>query len=235
MQFGVETYGRVKVVGTTPVVTKFFNVMIFPLIPLQSVYLLGQESKFEGVPMVAGVETVTIYGFPLARLSWISVIWAYMRAIGATLFVVGTCGFVFLGMTYLNDDRIPPENFVLGAQILGSILVIGTGLGLVTYLLEPRASRREVEIRLACGAVMGIFADLAQVTAAAAEKVSQEMASFGDLETEQMREQDVETLKLARQLTLVRARLASQRRDAGLERETDDLLSRLGAYGFFEN
>src|SRR5258708_3908249 len=87
---GTDTYGKVKKVGPTTVVTRFAMLSAFPIWPLESYFYAGRgESRFQGVPFFAGVHTTEIRGLPLARIDWFSVLMAYLRGLLGTMVVVG--------------------------------------------------------------------------------------------------------------------------------------------------
>ena len=66
---GTEIYGRVKQVGSTPVVTKFWALSLMPIVPLQSYYFIrfGQR-KSQGCPFLAESYSTAIVGIPLGAL-----------------------------------------------------------------------------------------------------------------------------------------------------------------------
>src|SRR4051794_39809742 len=77
--FGSDTYGRVKTVDSTPIVTKFGMVSAFPVFPLESFYFIRSgESTSEGIPFLAQVHSTGIKAIPLARVDKLSVLMAYI-------------------------------------------------------------------------------------------------------------------------------------------------------------
>ena len=76
---GTEIYGRVKQVGSTPVVTKFWALSLMPIVPLQSYYFIrfGQR-KSQGCPFLAESYSTAIVGIPLVRLDRLSVVISYV-------------------------------------------------------------------------------------------------------------------------------------------------------------
>jgi hypothetical protein len=78
VHMGTDTYGKVKQVGPTAVVTKFAMVSGMPLLPLESYYYAGTGEE-EGIPILMTMRKV--HGLPLARLNMLSVVIAYARAV----------------------------------------------------------------------------------------------------------------------------------------------------------
>ena len=70
LHVGADTYGRVKTVGRTSIVTRFWGVQMFPCYPMASYYVSAHSTDHEdGVPLVA---------IPCARLDWTSVTMSYV-------------------------------------------------------------------------------------------------------------------------------------------------------------
>ena len=87
---GTDTYGRVKAVAGTPIVTKFAMLQLLPLYPLQSFYFTGTGPiETTGVPFLASTTSVAIKGIPLATLDVTSVVMAYARGVFGGLAIVG--------------------------------------------------------------------------------------------------------------------------------------------------
>jgi hypothetical protein len=97
---GTDTYGRVKTVSGTPIVTKFAMLQLLPIYPIQSFYSTGSgPTETTGIPFLASTKSVPIHGFPLASLDLISVLLAYVRAAcGLFLIVDFIAGMMFLVM-----------------------------------------------------------------------------------------------------------------------------------------
>ena len=94
---GTDTYGRVKNVGGTSVVTKFAMLSALPLWPVQSFFYCGiSEKQTEGVPFLCWSTTTTISGMPLTCVDRYSVLMAYLRGAFAALTVLGCFSFVVM-------------------------------------------------------------------------------------------------------------------------------------------
>lgn len=213
VQLGADTYGRVKVVGALPIVTKFFAVNGVPIYPQQSLYFLGQDTKAQ-IPFVLS-ETM-FHGVPLARVDRSSVVVAYARAVFAVCLVVGVCGLFMLGLTVLNSQVIP-DAAEWGAYVLGSLAALGIGGGLSTYLF-PFVAARERTIRELCGEYLGLCIDPAVIAPDFAAKIDQEMADVID---------GGRRLELLQRLVRERCRIALANNSAEAEQVTDELMKEL--------
>jgi hypothetical protein len=158
---GTDTYGRVKTVAGTPIVTKFAMLQFLPLYPLQSYYFIGTgPTETTGVPFLASMKTVAVSGIPLATVDTTSVAIAYARGVFGALAIVGFM-VIIPGIMYLSGERL--DNFAMMAtRALLISLIVGAVGGLLTYalLLTPR---REREIRQHCGELLGVAVDPARV------------------------------------------------------------------------
>ncbi len=162
---GSETYGAVRKVGSTPVVTKFVMLQLIPLFPLESYYLarLGKES-IRGIPLVASQSSRSIVGLRLARVDRLSVVMAYIRFVAAALLMFGFLG---LMIALVASPKMPQvSNDPLQEYLLSiSVVLLGTGvlIGLPTYYATLVVPKREKRIREICGELLGIAADPAHV------------------------------------------------------------------------
>lgn len=223
----LDTYGKVKTVQGTPIVTRFFAVNGMPFYPLASYYFAGiGETRFEYY-----TEGKAVQGLPLARLSRFSVLMAYFRGLCAALFLVG-CLIIFPVVMILTGERLDDFAIVMTRCLL-VCLVAGACGGLLSYLPIP-TSWRETAIRRCCGELLGICADPALVREDAALAIALEM-NLHPGRVEDIRHLptgDAEKrLALLCELVLVRASMASSAAADGareaLERQTDSLLDRL--------
>jgi hypothetical protein len=167
---GTDTYGRVKAVGKTAIVTTFRMVQMLPVEPLESYYVWEPiTSETVGVPFLAHVQKVVVRGVPLARLDRTSVALAYVRAVFATAVLGGFIG-TFTGLM-VSLDRKPLDDVALTMTRFAEIcLVTGAAGGLLTYLV-PTVSRRERAIRTYCGEMLGVCIDPARVVPEAAAAI----------------------------------------------------------------
>lgn len=158
---GTDTYGRVKSVAGTPIVTKFAMLQFFPLYPLQSFYYRGAgPSQSAGIPFFAYTRSVAINGIPLASVDATSVMIAYARGVFAALAVVGFI-VILPGILVLTGERLDPFAMVATVGLL-MLLVTGIVGGLLTYLI-PLTPPRERRIREYCAELLGVSADPARV------------------------------------------------------------------------
>ena len=157
VHFGTDTYGKVKTVGGTPIVTVFAMLNSLPLRPLQSYYFigLGEGQEFH-VPFVGGMSQASVVGVPLAKIDLASVTIAYARGMFGLLAVIGSIVIV----PFVSNWRGEPLDDVGGIIVLAllSSLAVGIVGGVLTYCW-PLTSRRERNIRLACGEFLGVCVD----------------------------------------------------------------------------
>ena len=226
VHIGFDTYGRVKAVGRTPIVTRFFAVSFLPVIPMNSYYLAGiGRMKYETL-----TEGKVIQGYPLSSLNYFSVLMAYYRGFCAVLVLAG-CVVIVPLFALLMGERLDEMGMMMVHGLLIS-LVVGIFLGLASYLPFPIAPR-EATIRRMCGTVLGVCADPALVRADVAEGIALEMQPHlvrakDRPELEDSPEQ--QRLKLLCELVCLRAAMAGRgaadpTRES-LEQETDKLLEK---------
>lgn len=223
LTIGSDTYGRVKNVGRTPIVTKFQMVNAVPIWPLQSFYWIGPgETKREGVPFLASIETAEIVGLPLARRDKLSVGMAYLRGVAATLTVIGSIVIV-PGIMHLTGERL--DRFAMQATYL-LLTMLGTGVtvGALSYCWPFQVSERERQIRTACGQALGVCADPAMLTREAALWVVEQCQRI------QSTDQAIGPAELhVHELVRVRAKIALGEPREHLESVTDGLLVQVAA------
>src|SRR5690349_7327227 len=103
---GSDTYGRVKVVAGTPIVTQFFMVQLLPVYPLRSFYFLSADHvKSSGIPGIAAVYSREFNAIPLAKIDRASVAMAYIRGLFGGMALVGFLAIV-PGIMYLTGERL---------------------------------------------------------------------------------------------------------------------------------
>lgn len=224
--FGSDTYGRVKGVDGTPIVTKFWMLQLLPVWPLESYYFLSAgQSESSGVPFVAGEVTAQFNGIPLARLERASVVIAYLRAVFGTLFVFGFLVIV-PGFSILSGERLDDLAMTF-VRILIACAVTGAVGGLLTYLV-PLTSRREKEIRRHCGRLLGVSVDpavvMSEVAGEIAKSVEELVFPFDENDTV-----NAEWTSL-RELVLIRCEMATAADPLRQERDTENLLERLRGF-----
>jgi hypothetical protein len=211
---GSDTYGRVKTVAGTPIVTKFAMLQAFPVWPLESFYYIGKsKGTFSGIPLLAWSQTESIRGIPLARIDKLSVLMTYFRAICAILAIPGPILVVTLAVSTIGR-RI--DGFVV-ALIVASL--IATIAGLLTYAL-PLMGHREREIRQHCGQLLGLSIDPARVRS----EVSSQITSH--LDRSRGSDEDGRS-ELLRRLVKTRAMISQTTDKHRLELATDELLEQL--------
>jgi len=225
---GSDTYGSVKKVGGTPVVTKFAMLNFIPLYPLVSFYYAGAgRETWAGVPFVFSVSSTPILGFPLARIDRLSVVMAYVRGAFGTLMVVGAFSIVGLVMR-LSGGRMDDFAMKMTFVLLGC-LVVGVVGGALSYLVPLGVSERERRIRVACGGVLGLDADPALVRSDVARQLRQilkENAGLMDTAGGRSRRQG-DAVDPALRLVLTRLEIALGGDREEREALTDRLLEKL--------
>lgn len=216
---GTDTYGRVKTVCGTPVVTQFAMLQFLPIYPLQSFYVTGSGvTESTNVPFVASIQLAEIHGIPLANLDRLSVFIAYMRSVFAVAVVVGFMGVLVPGVMYLTGEHL--DGFALNLlRCMLAALISGIVGGTATYLI-PLTTRRERDIRSYCHELLGIAIDPARLPADTATRVLQ----FADQDQDTV---DQRRLGLIRDLIGIRVKLAADTSDRTSESTTDDILFQL--------
>jgi hypothetical protein len=162
---GTDTYGAVRRLGRTSVVTKFFMLQALPIYPLESYYLVRLGRTFaSGVPLLACETQRKIIGIRCRKINRLSVIVAYARALAAVMVIFPSIVFFMAVIMRLCDANFHPDEFVqLIEWIAGVVLVLGLALALPTYYLTFHVPQREAGIRRACARVLGVAADPAHV------------------------------------------------------------------------
>lgn len=216
---GTDTYGRVKSVHGTPIVTKFAMLQFIPLFPLESIYLTGAGSVSNAViPFVASFQSVETQGIRLANTDRTSVLMAYVRSAFASIAVLGFIGVIFPGVTYMSGTRL--DEFAMSVLKCMSIaLIFGVVGGATTYVI-PLTTRRERRIRSSCYQVLGVAIDPAKLPAETAELVLELADELSD-------RLDEPRLSLIRDLICLRAKLALETSNRKYETNTDELLLKL--------
>lgn len=217
---GTDTYGRVKTVGGTPIVTKFAMFQFLPVYPVQSFYYAGPgRTETSGIPFVASSQTVAIRGVPLARVDRLSAAMAYTRAIFGTMAVFGFMAIVPLVMQLTGEHL---DDFATSAmRVLVGCFLAGTAGGLLTYAI-PLTPGRERRIRRCCGELLGMAVDPARVAADASAAIEEYAALAAPREIPA-----TPRFALLQQLATVRSRIARRMDVDAMEWETDQLLDRL--------
>jgi hypothetical protein len=216
---GTDTYGRVKNVSGTPIVTKFAMLQFLPIYPLRSFYFSRSgPTEIEGVPLVAGTRSTTIIGIPLASLDIASVLLAYVRGLFGAFVLVGFVVLLIPGFMYLTGEHAGglPTNFLRGVLALFLAGALG---GLLTYAI-PLTTRREKDIRRYCGELLGIAADPARVTSEASAKLAGHVEALSP-------SGEPSRAALIRELVMTRAKIASSSDIEHIEKRTDELLDQL--------
>ena len=223
MHCDLETYGKVKVVGGTPIVTKFFMVNLFPVYPLQSYYFshVNKEAMDE-VPFLGF--RLSISGIPLARIDRTSVVIAYLRGVCGVLVAIGFLGSIFMAVPLLMGEQgmlVDPKK-TLDGMLCG--LAIGAVVATLTYVL-PLTTRRERRIRRYCGELLGFCADPARVRADLAAEMWQDQLQRST--AAEMSEAALSRLNYLLQLIQARCQIAKGQSVQQMEQTTDELLERL--------
>ena len=215
---GSDTYGRVKKVGSTPIVTKFEMVSSVPLYPLESYYFVRfGETTSEGIPFIVESRSTEIEGIPLARVDRMSVGMAYARGLFGAMAVVGFMAtFVVVLMRMLGEQS--DEMATIMGYCFGACLVVGVFAGLSTYVIPFQMTNRERDIRRACGTMLGISADPARVRLDYAHSIERFLNGLTIVESSQ---------ELVRELVRTRLRIALGEPQMALQDHTNDLLEKI--------
>lgn len=219
---GTDTYGRVKRVGNTAIVTKFFAVGGFPLGSVTSYYVVGKRKFPADKPPLADIRQLgPIEAIPLRRVDAASERMALIRACLGVLIAVGA---LFGGLPLLiRLVSIMPARPMDEYQTLmvtgGAVTLVGCLGGLLSYA-RGSAPPREATIRRRCGELLGICIDPAAVTEDSARWIYDFVTHDGapDADTR---------LNLLRELVTIRCLLARRRPQTTEEAATDKLLERL--------
>jgi hypothetical protein len=215
---GSDTYGRVKKVGSTPIVTKFGMLSAFPVFPLESFYFVRfGDTVSEGIPFLAQIRSTAIQGIPLARVDKLSVVMAYARGVFGAMAILGFIGTFMILMMWMTGDPFDEGKSII-ATCAGVCLGLGTVAGIGTYLIPFQMTKRERNIRRLCGTVLGIAADPARVRGDFAKSIGRFLD--GCTVTAEMPE-------LVHELARTRLRIALGESRLPLEDQTDDLLERI--------
>ena len=215
VHIAADTFGRVKTVGGTSVVTRFWGVQMIPLLPTASYYVPATATEHaDGVPCVA---------IPLARVDLTSTSMAYLRGLCGALFVLGFIAIVPLYSIWLNIGPGPDEYGIMMMKVLIVFFIAGIVGGVSTYFI-PTMSLRERQIREYCSLVIGPAIDPARVTAETALEI-QRTALDLTAEVELVSTNGLKELRC--QLVLVRCQVAIGDGEDDAERTTDDLLRQL--------
>jgi hypothetical protein len=215
---GTDTYGRVKTVSGTPIVTKFRMLQGLPLYPLQSFYFVGTgPAETTRMPFLVSETYVAIKGIPLATVDRTSVVMAYARGVLGVLAILGFM-VIIPGIMHLMGERLDDLAMIATGALLICFFT-GTVGGLITYAL-PLTPRREREIRQYCAELLGVSADPARVE----RETSASLTKYVD---EHYRLADNPRTHLIRQLIATRAMIAQSTDSDRMEAKTDELLERL--------
>lgn len=217
-----DTFGRVKTVRGTSVVTRFRGVKMIPLLPTASFYVgeNAAEHQDEGA----------FVAIPCARIDRTSVAMAYWRGLCAGLLLFGFVAIVPLYSLWLGAGPGPDALGILKMKVLIVLFCVGAVGGILSYFV-PTISQRERQIREHCGVVLGPAIDPAQVTRAAADEIQStpfEQTDSDPVDPEGTQATaDAHWWPLRCKLVLARCRIALDKDVAAAEQATDELLLQL--------
>lgn len=206
-----DTYGRVKSLHGTSVITGFFALNGLPCFPLQSFYVFPQDRT--GAAEVA---------LELQRIDRTSAAMGYVRGLFGLLIVVGCTGAIMGSVAYLCGENRQLDD--TGLQIRNAVVVcllVGLLGGITSYWI-PLVGRRERKIRAYCGQLCMICVDPALLRS----QYSSYLHSLVE-RTVQAEHLTEERQKLLLSLFSTRSRLAEYPGNSFLEAETDQLLQQL--------
>lgn len=222
---GTETYGRIKNVDGTPVVTQFAMLYWIPLWPVRSFYLsrLG-ETKAGGILFLASRTEREIVGVQLNRICTASVLFGYLRGLIGTVFLLGMLFSIVSLMSGGGPRGAPP--WIENALYL--ITAVSAVLGGITYLI-PLTSPREKMIRQHCGTILKLAIDPALIKPEDARSILAELPEiWARCSSASSNDEEREELKMICKLIQTRCKL-SGKRSAKLESRSDELLASLNA------
>lgn len=215
---GTDTYGRVKAVAGTAIVTKFAMFQFLPIFPIRSFYFVGKGPTTKaGVPFLASTQTTSIAGLPLASVDLTSVVMAYLRGLFGALAIIG-CMAMVPGIMELTGEHLDEFAMMMTIGLVVS-LVVGVLGGSLTYAV-PLTSRRDRDIRQFRAELLGISADPARVTPDAKALIRSWLDAAGSAS-------DAARTRTIRRLIEVRLGLPDPENGRALEDRTDDLLEQL--------
>lgn len=224
--FGSDTYGRVKKVATTSIITKFGMVQFAPVVPLESFFYARRGiSNSDLISLVFGVEATTARAIPLARIDKFSVAMAYFRGFCGALTIVG-CMSLVPAVMHFSGERLD-QVAIMFTQALVACLIVGTLSGVLSYCLPGQVGSRQKRIRGACGEVLGIYADPAMFRrdiAKAMETFIRSGVAHDKLRADARSGGADKTLEARLELVLTRLHIALDARDQGLEQRSDELI-----------
>jgi hypothetical protein len=217
---GSDTYGRVRAVGKTAIVTSFLMIQVLPVVPLKSYYAWRPStSESSGIPFLAHVKKAKVHGVPLARIDLISVLFAYMRAVLGALLLFGFIG-SFAGLVISANVKPIDDVALTMIRFAEGCLIIGVVGGILTYLV-PTTSRRERAIRVYCGEMLGACIDPRRLIPEAAAVIRESLPQFDNADRAGMTRSEYVC-----KLILARCNVAADARRE-CEATTDQLLDQL--------
>jgi hypothetical protein len=215
---GTDTYGRVKKISGTPIVTKFAMLQFLPLYPLESFYLVGAGPiETTGIPFFASLHTVSINGIPLASVDKTSVVVAYARGLFGALAIIGFLVIV-PGIMYLTGEHLD-DIAMYGMR--GLLISLFTGIvgGMLTYAI-PLTPRREYDIRRYSEKVLGFAIDAALLRPDTSASLLEYLGERYEIEPNS-------PLQWIHHLIAARANIAQKSNMHRMEAQTDELLEKL--------
>jgi len=219
---GTDTYGRVKAVNKTAIVTVFSMLQMLPFVPIKSFYVWGPvTSESKGIPFFGSIRKIKLRGIPLARVDRTSVAFAYIRGLLAALVIIGFIG-TFTGLVFSANGK-PMDDFAQTViHLAWACLAIGVAGGVLTYLV-PTISGRERAIRKYCGEMLGVCIDPGKVVPKVALAVREMLPPLASPDVGCVIRSRSEHL---RELILARCDLVTEAGSNG-ESRTDELLDQL--------
>lgn len=223
--FGSDTYGKVRRVGRTSVLTRFAMLQFAPIFPLESLYYARQgDSNSDLISLIYGTDATAPRAIPLARIDKLSVAMAYFRGLCATLALVGCISLVPAVMHFSGErlDRVA----IMMTQVLVSCLIAGTAAGALSYCIPWQTGNRQRSIRRASCRVLGMDADPAMFR----RDVAEEIAAFtgGRIAGDELPSGEVEeAIDLSMRLVATRLEIALGGPVQLLEQRSDKLLDRI--------
>lgn len=225
--YGTEVYGKVKKVGGTSIVTKFWMLQFLPIYPVQSFYIVGNDKT--RVPFRSEQADNEIQVMPLAYVDRTSATMAYLRAVFTVLLIFGF--FAVFGLyPWLTGSRLSSGGKIM-TTVCCIMFLIGSIGGLLTYWF-PGIDPRDKKIRLCCGEILGMCIDPLYLPVRSSSDIENQLKDMINAKEIDTSPQTGARNRLLLPLIATRCRLAraintnDSTADA-LEQKTDELLAQL--------
>ncbi|MEH2050689.1 hypothetical protein [Nostoc sp.] len=159
---GTKTFGAIKAIESTPLITQFFMIGYVPIIPIKSFYLLHEYEVERG--LLSHKQEMRIIN--LKNISFISVGFAYLRA----FFIISA----FFSIAYLLTGQGSSQNILIPI----ALFTLSVTIIFFSYKLSQQISITEKTIRKAAYSSIGLAIDPAIIE----EEIARNISHLLDLE-----------------------------------------------------